>query len=314
MSKKGKTHGVRTKRKWFSKDNLQLLTMVLPAMIKVFIFAYFPMWGIIIAFKNFSYKLGPFKSKFVGFKNFEFFFVSNDAGRVLFNTVFMNAIFIVTGMLASVLLALLMYQVTENRFRLKAYQTMMFFPYFVSWVVAGMLLSNMIGGSGLITNLLLKIGVTYNFYSEPSAWRYILPLANIWKSGGYSCIIYYGILIGTDTTLYEAARIDGASNVQIMLRLQIPFLKPMLVLNALAAVAGIFRADFGMFFYLPGANNSLLFKTTDVIDTYVFRAIQGMGDLSMGAAVGLFQSAVGFVLITAANKLSRMYDPDYGIY
>lgn len=314
MSKKVKAHGMRTKRKWFSKDNLQLLTMVLPAMIKVFIFAYFPMWGIIIAFKNFSYKLGPFKSPFVGLKNFEFFFVSNDAGRVLFNTIFMNAIFIVTGMGASVLLALLMYQVTRNRFRLKAYQTMMFFPYFVSWVVAGMLLSNLIGGSGLITNLLLKAGVTYNFYSEPSAWRYILPLANIWKSGGYSCIIYYGILIGTDTTLYEAARIDGASNVQIMLRLQIPFLRPMLVLNALAAVAGIFRADFGMFYYLPGANNSMLFKTTDVIDTYVFRAIQGMGDLSMGAAVGLFQSVVGFVLITAANKLSRMYDPDYGIY
>ncbi len=304
--------GERKRPKWMSKDNLQLMSLVLPAVIKVFLFSYLPMWGVILAFEDFDFSLGPFKSKFVGFKNFEFFFKSNDAARILSNTMLMNFLFIVTGMVVSIALALLMYQVTSARKSMKFYQTVMFFPFFISWVVAARLLEALIGANGMITSTLSRMGIQYSFYNNAEIWRIILPICHIWKSAGYSCIIYYGVLVGTDATLYDAAKIDGASGFQIMTRLQIPFLTPMIVLNTLSAVSGILRADFGMFYFL--ANSPLLLKTTDVIDTYVFRAIQGMGNLSMGAAVGLFQSAVGFVLIVVANKLSRLYDPNYGLY
>ncbi len=296
------------------KDNIQFAIMVLPVVLKVFIFSYLPMCGIFLAFKDLNYELGIFKSPWVGFKNFEFFFKSNDATRLLLNTVFTNFTLIVSGTAFAVIMSLLMYQIVEHKKSMKFYQTTMFFPYFVSWVVVSLLLENIIGTTGLLTKVLEVFGVKFSFYTTPWIWRIIFPVINIWKLGGYYSIIYFGILIGTDVSLYEAAKVDGASNLKIMIKLQIPFLIPMIVLQTIASIGNIFRADFGMFYFLPGSNNTILLETTDVIDTYIFRALKGDNSLSMGAAVGLFQSLVGFVLITITNAISKKYDSSFGLY
>lgn len=296
------------------KDNMQLFILTLPVLLKVFIFSYLPIVGIILAFKDYDFSLGIFKSPWIGFKNFEFFFRSNDARRILSNTIGMNFVFIATGTVFSVLTALLMYQIIKHKLFVRTYQTTMLFPVFISAIVAGILLDNIIGSNGLLTSILERLGISISFYSIPAAWRFILPIVNVWKTVGYSSIIYFGILMGTDTSLYEAAKIDGANNFQLMLKLQVPFLIPMIVLQTLVSIGNILRADFGMFYFLPGAKNTLVLEATDVIDTYIFRAITNNGSLAMGAAVGLFQSFVGFLLITVSNTISRRCNDTYGLY
>lgn len=295
------------------KDNIQLWILMIPAIIKTFIFAYLPMAGIVLAFKNYDFSLGIFKSPWVGFKNFEFFFKSNDAVRILSNTILMNLVFIVTGTIVSVILSLLMYRVAKGK-AIKAYQTISLFPNFLSWIVAGILLDNIIGSNGMLTGFLNKIGITTNFYSEPQAWRIIMPIANFWKMGGYYALIYFGILMGTDASLYEAADMDGANQWQIMIKLQVPFLIPMIMLQTITAIGNILVADFGMFYFLPGASNTMTYETTDVLSTYVFRMLTGNANLSLGSAVGVFTSFVGMILVIGANKIARKYNENYSLY
>ena len=295
------------------KDNIQLFTMLIPAILKIFVFAYIPMVGIVLAFKNYDFSLGIFGSPWVGFQNFEFFFKSNDAVRILKNTICMNTMFIITGNLGAVTLAVMLYQVMKGKM-IKVYQTVSLFPNFLSWIVVGILLDNIIGSRGMITGILDKLGISLDFYSMPEAWNVIMPIMNLWKSGGYFALIYFGILMATDSTLYEAAEIDGANSWQIITRLQIPCLIPMVMLQTITAIGRILSADFGMFYFLPGANNALTYETTDVLSTYVFRMLTGNANLSLGAAVGLFTSFVGMILVIITNKLARKYNENYALY
>lgn len=295
------------------KDNIQLFVLMLPAIIKTFIFAYLPMAGIILAFKNYDFSLGIIKSPWVGFKNFEFFFKSNDAVRILRNTIGMNFLFIVTGTILAIFLALVMYQIAKGK-AIKIYQTISLFPNFLSWIVAGILLDNIIGSRGLLTGILSKLGIDIDLYSMPKAWIFIMPIMNFWKLGGYYALIYFGILMGTDTSLYEAADLDGANKFQTMIYLQIPCLIPMVMLQTITAIGNILNADFGMFYFLPGANNTMTYETTDVLSTYVFRMLTGNANLSLGAAVGIFTSFVGMILVIFANKIARRYNENYSLY
>ena len=294
--------------------NKSLYSMMLPGILFILLFNYAPMFGIIVAFKNYTYTKGIFGSEWVGFKNFEFFFTSQDAARVTFNTVFMNLIFICTGLFVSVAFALMLNEL-KNRFFAKLYQSVMFIPYFFSWVVVGYfsfaILSVDFGSANSIMKILGMEPV--DWYAEPMYWPVILTIANLWKSTGYGCIIYLAGITGINEEYYDAAKIDGATRFQQMTRITIPLLVPLISILTLLSIGRIFYADFGMFYYLP-RQSGVLYSTTDVIDTYVFRSLRTLGDVGMASAAGLYQSVVGFILVLLSNLVVKRVNPDNSLF
>lgn len=295
------------------KSNLQLLAMCLPAMLKLLVFAYIPMVGIVMAFQDYSPQKGFFGSEWVGFKNFEFFFKSNDWVRIIYNTVVMNLLFIFIGLVISIILALIMYEI-HSRIFLKISQTFFFFPYFVSWPLVGLILLAFLNSDGIITGLVENItGKSISFYMESEYWHTILLIVNVWKGAGVNAIIYYANMMSIDKSYYEAAELDGANRLQCAWYITLPEIKTMAIVLTVMAIGNIIRADFGMFYFVP-RNSSMLYPATDVIDTYVFRAINQLGDFSMGSAVGLFQSVVGFVLILITNAVVRKVNKNAALF
>ncbi|NBC72604.1 ABC transporter permease subunit [Paenibacillus sacheonensis] len=296
------------------KQNGEMLLMTLPALLKIFIFSYIPIVGVIIAFKRFVPSKGIFHSPWNGLDNFEFFFKSQAAWTVLRNTIGLNLLMILIGTVVNVALAFLLYEVV-NRTRLKAYQTVLFIPYFFSWVLVGLMLTSLLSPtSGLLTDLLHRVfGMEINFYANPSSWIWILTVVSVWKGAGFGSLIYYSVLMNIDRELFEAAEIDGASRLQTIWRVMLPFLIPMISVLTILALGNIIRADFGLFYFVP-QNQSQLYPVTDVIDTYVYRALAKNGDFSMSAAIGLFQSVVGLVLILCTNKVAKSVNKDYSLF
>lgn len=295
------------------KSNLQMLAMCLPAMLKLLVFAYVPMVGIVMAFQDYSPSKGFFGSEWVGFRNFEFFFKSNDWLRLIENTVVMNLLFIFVGLVVSIVLALIMYEL-HSRVFLKLSQTFFFFPYFVSWPLVGLILLTFLNSDGIITNLIEMVtGKSISFYMESQYWRLILLIVNVWKGAGVNAIIYYANMMSIDKEFYEAAELDGANRLQCAWYITLPEIKTMAIVLTVMAIGNIIRADFGMFYYVP-RNSSMLYPATDVIDTYVFRAINQLGDFSMGSAVGLFQSVVGFIMILVTNLIVRKVNREAALF
>ena len=296
------------------KKNAVFFFMSLPALLLLFVFNYLPIPGIIIAFKNFKAAKGLFGSEFVGFKNFEFLFTSATAWRITSNTLILNSIFIVSGIAMSLGIALLLNEVRKPGLT-RIYQSSVFFPYFVSWVIVGMFSFAMLNSdNGLINGTLVKLGLEpISWYSKPQYWPFVLTVVHLWKSSGYWSIIYLAAILGISTEYYEAAMIDGASRLQQTLRITLPLLMPLIIINVLLSVGRIFFADFGLFYYVTN-DSSMLYPTTDVIDTYVFRALRSMGDFGMAAAAGLYQSVVGFVLIVLSNWVVKRIDPEKSLF
>jgi putative aldouronate transport system permease protein len=288
--------------------------MSLPALALLFVFNYLPIPGIVIAFKNFKAAKGLFGSETVGFKNFEFLFNSATAWRITSNTLMLNSIFIVTGIIMSLGIALML-----NEVRIKGlarfYQSSVFFPYFVSWVIVGMFSFAILNAdNGMINSALVKMGFQpITFYSKPRYWPAILTIVNLWKSSGYWSIVYLAAILGINTEYYEAAMIDGASRWQQVTSITLPLLLPLIIINVLLSVGRIFYADFGLFYYVTN-DSSMLYPTTDVIDTFVFRALRSMGDFGMAAAAGLYQSVVGFILIVLSNWIVKRIDPEKSLF
>ncbi len=299
---------------WALKDNLSLLLMTVPALAILFIFAYMPMPGIIIAFKNYNFGQGIFASDWVGLKNFEFLFSSGVAWRILRNTLGYNSLFIVTGLIASVGLALLLNEV-RSHFLARIYQSVAFFPYFISWIVAGVFAFALLNSdSGVINKMLESVGnEPVAWYSNARPWPFILIIANLWKSAGYGCIIYLAAMIGINPEYYEAADIDGASRAQKIRYITLPLLVPLMTLLTLMAIGRIFYADFGLFFYLVRGGGAIL-RATDVIDTYVFRALLSSNDVGMASSAGFFQAIMGFVLILITNTIIRRIDRERALF
>ncbi len=305
---------VRKRKRWAvkSKDRA-LLMMAMPAIIKIFIFSYLPMIGIVIAFKNYYPIKGIFASPWNGLKNFEFFFVSADAWRILRNTIGLNLLMIVTGPVVHITVALLLYTITKP-IALKIYQSILFVPHFFSWVLVGLLLTTLLDyPNGLATKLLASLNLDVNLYGTPAAWVGIIPLVSIWKSTGFKSLIYYAVLMNISPDLFEAARIDGANEMQVVRHISLPHIVPMLIVQLILAVGGIIRGDFGLFYYVP-RNLGVLYPVTEVIDTYVFKALTTNGDFGMSAAVGLFQSVVGCAMILLTNKLASSVDSSLGLF
>ena len=300
-------------RKLRGKSDRQLLIMSLPAMLKLLIFAYLPMVGIVMAFQDYSPVLGFFKSEFVGFKNFEFFFKSDDAVRVTRNTILMNLLFIVGGLVVSLTIALIMNEM-RNKYVLKTVQTMMFVPYFISWSLVGIILTAFLESRGILTNAILQLtGQKLDFYTNYRYWTVILVVMNIWKGAGVSGIIYYANMLSIDKEYYEAAALDGANRLQCAWHITLPEMKTMITVLTVMSLGGIIRGDFGLF-YFGTRNQSMLYPITDVIDTYVFRALSTQGDFAMGSAVGLFQSVVGMILILSTNAVVRKVNRKAALY
>lgn len=302
----------RRKGNLYRQSDRQLLLMAAPSLIKIFIFSYLPMAGIVIAFQNYKPRTGFF-SEFVGFENFKYLVFSSNFYRILFNTLFLNLLFIATGLVVSVVLALLMYEISSRKY-LRVAQTAFFFPYFISWTVAALILLSLLDSRGLITSVIQALtGETVQFYMESKYWPLILTLSNIWKGAGVSAIIYYATLMNADRSTYEAADIDGANRFQKMRYISVPYLKTMIFVLTIMSFANIMHVDFNMIFFLT-KNSGPLYPTTDVIDTYVFRALRQDGDFSVAAAIGLLQSIAGLVFSVAANKISKKLEPKSALF
>lgn len=306
----------KTKRKkgLFGRDNLVYDFMALPGMLCVIIFSYIPMLGLVIAFQDYKYNKGIFGSKLIGFKNFEFFFTSQDAGRILKNTLVLNLSFIFVGIFFAVVFALLLFQISSRK-TLKVYQTIMILPHFLSWVVVGCMAYAFLSPSlGILNSFLEKIGVeAVDWYSKPEYWPFILGFFRVWKHLGLDCVIYYAGLMSIDNSLFEAAELEGASRFQKNWYICIPEIVPLICTMTLLALGGIFRADFGLFYQIT-RDIAILYPTTDVIDTYIFRALKTNGDVGMSAAVGFFQSVVGFCTIMIANGIVKKIEKQNALF
>lgn len=290
-------------------DNISLSIMLIPASVFYIFFFYIPMFGVIIAFKDFRYDLGIFGSPWNGFANFKYFFASQDAWILLRNTIGYNFIFICVNMVSSACVALLIYEIRQS-FLIKYYQTTMMLPYFMSWVVVGYIVYAFLDPSYGVLNQIL--GTDINWYSEPKYWPYILVISNTWKGIGMSSLIYYANLLGIDASLFEAAIIDGASKLQQIRHISIPSLRSVAAILFILAVGNILKGDFGLFYQIP-MNVGALYPVTDVVDTYIFRGLRS-GDIGANAAVGLFQSVVGFFTVLISNMIVKKIDADSAIF
>ena len=301
------------------KKTFWLTTMMLPGAVWLLLVRYLPMFGIVIAFKNYrAFRPNTFwnnivKSEWVGLKNFEFL-NSPDTGVMIRNTLGYNLLWIVLGLVISVAFAVMMSELT-SRFMAKAYQTMMFFPYFLSWVVASyFVLAFLDPTSGMIPSMQKASGLPVsNFYHETTWWPLILTICNLWKNLGYSSVLYLAAITGIDTTQYEAAAVDGASKWQQIWHVTLPGIRPMIIILLIMNIGKIFNADFGLFYNVP-QNSGSLYPVTQVVDTYVYRAYANTHNLGMSSAAGLLQSVVGLVCILGANALVRRIDPESSLF
>ena len=299
--------------KTFQK-NLPLTIMALPALVVMFLFRYLPMSGLLLAFKRFSVRKGIFGSDWVAWQNFEFLFKTSDAWVITRNTILYNAFFIALDLVMAVAMAIGLSELLRKR-RAKVYQTIFMAPYFLSWVVVSFMAFSLFSvDDGLFNHLLNYFGFSgVNWYAEPGKWPFILTFFQLWKTVGYSTVMYISTLTGISNDYYEAAIIDGATKWQQIRRITLPCLKPMMIVLTILAIGHIFYADFGLFFQLP-RDSGPLYPVTQVIDTYVYRALKETGNVGMAAAASLYQSVVGFVLVVGANLVVRRIEPDSALF
>ena len=290
------------------------LLMLAPAVIYTLLFAYYPMTGIVLAFKKYSYAGGIWGSPWNGMENFMFFFKSGQAGLVTRNTVLYNLLFIAINMICQITVAIFLTEIRNKYFR-KITQSIMFLPYFISWVIVGVMAFNIFSSDFGFMNRLITFlgGEKVSFYTKPQVWPFILTFFNIWKNIGYGSVLYLAAIMGIDTSIYEAAAIDGANIYQRIFKVTIPMIMPTATILLLLSVGGIFKGNFDMFYNLVG-NNGLLYNYTDVIDTLTFRALISSNNFGMSASIGLYQSALCLITIITVNKLVGKYDKDYTLF
>lgn len=291
-----------------------LCLMALPCVLFYIVFSYIPMAGIVVAFKNFDYALGIFKSPWVGFDNFKFFFMTGAAKYVTINTLSFNSIFLIVNLVLQISIAVFLSELKAKYYK-KLTQSLMFLPYFISWVVAGAIITNIFNYEfGAMNSLLKSLGLDpVDVYSNVGVWKYILVAASAWKWVGYGSVIYLAAIMGIDTELYEASFIDGANIFHKIRYITIPLLMPQVFVLSLMQIGRIFRGDFEMFYQVTG-NNPMLYQATDVIDTYVFRSLMDLQEFGMSAAMGVYQSVMCFIILMVSNAVVRKYQKDYALF
>lgn len=294
---------------------LPFYLMALPALIYILINNYIPMLGIVIAFKNYKVTKGIFGSDWCGFENFRFLFSSPDAWNITKNTLLYNFAFIAIGTVFAIFVAILLNAI-KSRVSRNVFQTLILLPYLVSIIVVSYVVYAFLSpANGFVnTGLLAALGIDpVSWYEEAKYWPFILVFVNVWKSFGYNSIIYVATIAGFDSSMYEAAAVDGASSWQQIKGITLPCLKPTVITLTLMSVGRIFFSDFGLFYQVT-MNSGALIDATGTIDTYVFRGLMERGNIGMSAAAGLYQSLVGFVLILAANGITRRLSRDNALF
>jgi putative aldouronate transport system permease protein len=306
----------RTKsKKRNARSNFALFLIALPGIAYLIINNYIPMFGIFLAFKNYSYVKGIFGSDWCGFSNFEFLFKTKDAWIMTRNTILYNVAFIILGTIMAIFVAILMCELGE-RMRVKFFQAALLLPNLLSWVVIGFIAYAFLNAdTGFINKTILTgLGIDpVTWYSKAEAWPPILIIVNLWKNIGYQSIVYMAAISGIDKSIYEAAAIDGASKVKQIFKITLPMLKPTVTILTLMSIGRIFYSDFGLFYQVP-QNSGALYSTTQTIDTYVYRGLMELNNVGMSSAAGLYQSLVGFILVLIANAIVRKFDSENALF
>lgn len=294
--------------------NRWLYAMALPGFVFVFIFSYLPLQAHVIAFKEFSPVKGIWKSPWVGLENIKFFFQGSDWLNVTKNTLVLNLIFIITGTIFALAIAIGLNEITSKWFK-KLSQTFLVLPHLISYMVVSLIITQLFAAdNGMINNLIQKFGGTPQaWFSKGALWPYILSVIVLWKGAGWTSIIYLATITGISEEIYESARIDGASRMQQIWYITLPQLKPTIIILTLLALGKIFYGDFGLIYTIIG-DNPMLLHNTDVIDTFTYRALRQAGNYSMASAVALFQSTMGFICILFFNWLTGKVDSEYKLF
>ncbi|SDX05014.1 sugar ABC transporter permease [Paenibacillus sp. CF384] len=309
----------RKKKDTFLREiikNRYLYLLTLPGILFLIVFNYLPMAGLYMSFVDYNPMAGLYglKSEFVGLMNFKFFFTSNDWITVTINTIYLNILFIITGLAVQMFMAIGLNEIGSKTVK-KIAQSFMFLPNFISWTVISIFSIALFStDAGVINHVLGVFGLEpINYYQDASWWPFILVMLRLWKGVGFGTVIYLATISGLDQEMYEAARIDGANRFQSITRITLPMLKTTTLMLFILSIGGIFYGDFGMIYALVG-DNPVLRPTTDVIDTYVYRALRMNNDIGMSSAVGLFQAVVGFILVLSANGITRKLSKDSALF
>lgn len=309
-----KRKGVK-KSRYAVKESWPVLLMCAPGLIYFIIFNYLPMFGIVLAFKNFNYTDGILRSPWAGFKNFKFLFATRDALQITRNTLFYNACFIIIGTVLSIGLALLLNEIAFKRMA-KIYQTIAIMPNFLSWVAVGFigfaLLS--VDPTGYLNTIREGMRLDpISWYMEVKYWPAILVISGLWKTVGFSSVVYLAALTGISNDYLEAALIDGANKWQMITKIMLPMIRSTIIILLIMAIGRIFYTDFGLF-YQMSRDTGMLYSATLTIDYYVYNALKNMGNVSMSAAAGVYQSVIGFLLVLVTNYFVRRIDPDSAMF
>ena len=291
-----------------------LLLMCLPAIIFFFALSYMPLPGIYVAFVKYNYRDGIFGSKFIGLDNFKFLATSGKLLTLTRNTVLYNLAFILLGNLLAVFSAVLLNEMRSRYFK-KVSQTVMLLPYFISQVLVGILVFNLLNyDTGFVNGILTSLGLEkWEPYADSSVWPVLLVILYLWQQTGYNSVVYFAAIMGIDSETIEAARVDGANGFQKIRYIILPSLKPTIVILLLFALGGIVKGNFGLFYNVVG-NNPLLYGSTDIIETYVYRATLISFNFSQASAVGLYQSIIGFIIVMTVNFIVKKIEPDYSLF
>ena len=299
------------------KRDRGLLLMSLPALVWYVLFCYIPLFGIFFAFKTFTPKPGEslFRNLFInspwaGLKNFSFLLKSSEMSGILFNTLFYNIIFLVLGIVIPVFLAIVLAEL-HSKFFSGMVQAAMILPYFLSWVIVGYCLYGFLAtDEGQVNHLLRMLGASaVQWYQSPGYWRVILILVEVWKSSGYAMLIYLCAITAIDRTLYEGAKVDGATFWQRVRYITLPMLRPTIATIFILRTGSLLASDFGLFYQVPLDSNSLQ-GVTQTLDVYVYKALMTQANFSFSAAASFLQNAVGCILLIIANMVVRKLDRD----
>ena len=305
----------RRRRRFFRREDLALYIMALPTVIFLLMFCYAPMFGLVMAFKDFKVNLGIFGSKWNGLANFRFLFATTDAWTITRNTVCYNLVFMAVNTVLAVIMALMLSELTNRRLA-KTLQTIYMLPYFLSWTVVAIVLSAFIDREfGLVNKLIQATGGKgkTDWYKQKELWPPLLVFIHAWKGVGYNTVLYLAVISGISHDYYEAAVLDGATKFQQARYITLPHLRFVISISLIMAMGSIFRGDFGLF-YSVTKNSGKLYPVTDVIDTYIYRGLINLGNVGMTTAAGLYQSVVGFLMILGANWVVTKIDPESAMF
>ena len=291
--------------------------MTVPAIVWFGLFCYLPLFGIFFAFKDFTPMPGRsllynlfVKSPWVGLRNFSYLFRNPQSLNILGNTLFYNAIFLVAGIVIPVFLAVILSEIHQKNFS-GLVQMVLVLPYFLSWVIVGYCVYGFLAtDQGQINSLLQVFGEeAVRWYQSPQYWRVILILVGIWKSCGYSLVIYLCSITAIDRTLYESASLDGATFWQKAWHITLPMLRPTIATIFILSIGSILNSDFGLFYQVP-MDSGALQEVTQTLDVYVYKALMQQANFSFSSAAAFLQSAAGCVLLIVSNLAIRKVDKD----